>query len=214
MASARSENPLAAPERITVVSGLPRAGTSLLMQLLEAAGLAIARDEARAADEDNPRGYLELSAVKAIRRDVAFLADCRGRVVKIVAPLLLELPADHAYRVLFVERDPSELLASQRAMLQRAGQRVPSDAEPALARAFAATVARCRAWLAERPAIDCLFVPHRRLLLDPRAELERIADFLERTAARAGAPEPVAARRERLAAMASVIDPTLYRQRG
>lgn len=230
MSSAQSLDPLAAPDRITVVSGLPRAGTSLLMQLLEAAGLAIACDDARPPDADNPRGYLELAAVKAIQRDSSFLAGCRGRVVKIVAPLLLALPPDHAYRVLFVERDPGELLASQWAMLRRAGQAVSGGGEAALARAFAATLARCRAWLAERPAIDCLFVEHRALLQEPLASVERIAAFLARTggagahcAARPDAAVEAGARaaphgqpraqRERLVAMTRVIDPALYRQR-
>lgn len=205
--------PLAAPERITVVSGLPRAGTSLLMQLLEAAGLELARDDARAPDADNPRGYAELAAVKGIRRDASFLAGCRGRVVKIVAPLLTALPAVHAYRAVFVERDLAEVIASQRTMLQRTGHAAPPEGEPALVRAFEATLARTRAWLAARPAIDVLFIDHRRLIEAPRPTVELLADFLRRTSADPARSESEAARQARLAAMGAVIDPALYRQR-
>ncbi len=42
---------------ITIVSGLPRCGTSLMMQMIDAGGLRALTDEARARDEDNPRGY-------------------------------------------------------------------------------------------------------------------------------------------------------------
>lgn len=209
----RRPRPLAAPDRITVVSGLPRSGTSLLMQLLEAAGLELARDDARGPDADNPRGYAELEAAKGIRRDAAFLAGCRGRAVKVVAPLLSALPPDHAYRVVFVERDLDEVLASQRTMLERAGRAVPSADDPALGRAFASTLARCRAWLAERPGIDAFYVAHRRLIQDPWATVEGLAEFLRRTSADPARSESADARQARLAAMAAVIDPALYRQR-
>lgn len=226
----------AAPHRITLVSGLPRAGTSLLMQVLAAAGLPIARDEARPPDPDNPRGYFELAAVKAIRRDTGFLAACRGRVVKIVAPLLLELPIDRAYRVLFVERDLGEILASQRTMLLRTGRPSPTVAEErALERAYRASLERARAWLAAAPDAPALFVSHAALLASPLGGVERIAAFLERTRADApgpasdgpgaasdpGAeigPEAAAARavqrRSAVAAMVAGVDPALYRSRG
>ncbi|MEZ4330332.1 MAG: sulfotransferase family protein [Myxococcota bacterium] len=213
MSTDRRSPPLAAPERITVVSGLPRAGTSLLMQLLAAAGIELARDDARAPDADNPRGYSELAAVKGIRRDASFLASCRGRAVKIVAPLLPALPADQAYRVVFVERELAEVLASQRTMLQRAGHASAAEGDPDLARAFDATLVRARAWLAARPAIDTLFIDHRRLIEAPRPTVERLADFLVRTSADPARSEPEAARRARLDAMAAVIDPALHRQR-
>jgi hypothetical protein len=210
---------LAAPSRITVVSGLPRAGTSLLMQILEAAGLALARDDGRPPDPDNPRGYHELAAVKRIQHDKRFLADCRGRVVKIVAPLLTELPSGDRYRVLFVERDLGEVLASQRALLLRRGVEPKPVDEAALARAFETALVRCRAWLAARPQIEMLSIDHRDLLETPDEAVAAIAAFLMRTAdlqgggpgpALAAGPLPFALR----SAMARAIDPSLHRQRG
>ena len=44
---------------ISIVSGLPRSGTSLMMQMLAAGGMPIMSDEIRAPDTHNPRGYLE-----------------------------------------------------------------------------------------------------------------------------------------------------------
>ncbi|MEZ4280592.1 MAG: sulfotransferase family protein [Myxococcota bacterium] len=224
-----------APDRITVVSGLPRAGTSLLMQILEAAGLEIARDDMRPPDPDNPRGYFELAAVKAIRRDAGFVDACVGRVVKIVAPLVPDLPRERAYRFLVVERDLGEILASQRAMLRRLARSAASDAEDAaLARAYQAANARARAWIAAAPDAPALFVAHAELLASPAGESERIADFLEGTGAAAAASaasrpapgreaeserEPAAAeerrirRRTTVAAMSAVVDPRLYRCR-
>ncbi len=226
----------AAPHRITVVSGLPRAGTSLLMQILAAAALPIADDAARPPDPDNPRGYFELAAVKAIRRDAGFLGSCQGRVVKIVSPLVPDLPSEGAYRFLCVERDIAEILASQRTMLRRRGDSAASAAdEAALARAYQAASARARAWIDAAPDAPSLFVAHAELVASPVREIERIAAFLERTSAgvagsaarrtasdpgsarKAGEPEAVGARAARrrlaLAAMIAVVDPALYRSR-
>lgn len=206
----RDPHPFAAPQRITVVSGLPRAGTSLAMQLLAAAGLPIAEDEARPPDPDNPRGYLELAAVKGLRRDGSFLEACRGRVVKIVAPLLLELPRERSYRVVFVERDLAEVLASQRAMLRRGGHPEPTAAaDAALERAYRGVLARCRSWLEAAPDAPVLFVSHRALLAAPEVEIDRLVAFLERTDVCAARSHTAALR----AAMVAAVEPSLYRSR-
>jgi len=207
---------------VTIVSGLPRSGTSLLMQMLAAAGLPLAADAERPPDPDNPRGYFELAAVKRLRSGAEFLADCVGRVVKIVAPLVLELPPRPARRILFVERPLEELLASQRAMLARQGIACDAGQERALAGAFEALLARCRAALAAPVGAGddptpVLFVAHRRLVRAPGEAAEEIARFLagtgtgEETEDRA----PAAARRAARAtdAMVRAVDPTLYRQR-
>jgi hypothetical protein len=222
------DHPFAAPQCITVVSGLPRAGTSLVVQILAAAALPIAADDARPPDPDNPRGYLELAAVKGIRRDPSFLEACRGRVVKIVAPLLLELPRECAYRVVFVERDLAEVLASQRAMLRRGGRPDPSEAdEAALERAYRAVLDRSRVWLEEAPDAPALFLSHRALLASTESEIDRLATFLARTGdpeerrrlagAGAGSERADSSAGARAAAlrtaMVAAVEPALYRSR-
>jgi hypothetical protein len=219
--------PLARSSAATIVSGLPRSGTSLVMQLLEAAGLPLARDDARPPDADNPRGYHELAAVKRLRTDAGFLENCRGRVVKIVAPLVVDVPPRLVGRVVFGERDLDEVLASQRAMLERSrATRRPDDAsdEAALRRAFESALEKTRAWLARKVASQVLILDHRRLVEAPRASAEAILAFLERTADPAALPVDAAGQvdldvrradeRARLAAaMAAVVEPALHRRR-
>ena len=106
---------------ITVVSGLPRSGTSLMMQMLEAGGMETVTDGQRAPDADNPKGYYELERVKRLKEDHAWLAEAEGKALKVVSMLLYDLPADFRYRVLFMERDLDEILSSQRTMLARRG---------------------------------------------------------------------------------------------
>lgn len=191
---------------ITVISGLPRSGTSMMMQMLEAAGLDIASDAKRLADADNPRGYYELEAVKRLRVDPTFLGEIRGRAVKVVAPLLPFLPGDHDYRVIFMERDLDEVLASQRKMLSRTGgeNRAARD-DAVLKRGFASQLRRVKVWLGRNENVRTCFVAHDRALADSAATARLVLDFLAST----GAPEE---RRPSADAMASVVDPTLHRQ--
>ena len=133
---------------ITIVSGLPRSGTSMMMQMLEAAGFGIASDGRRVADRDNPKGYYELDAVKRLREDASCLGEAVGRAVKVIAPLLPSLSGDYDYRVIFVERALDEVLASQRAMLdpKRVSGAQPDD--DALKRAYENQLSEVKSWLA------------------------------------------------------------------
>lgn len=104
---------------IIVVTGLPRSGTSLMMQLFARSEFSILTDGKREKDISNPEGYYELEAVKGIVKSNAFLADAKGKVVKIVAPLPIYLDTNHQYKVVFMRRDMDEILRSQEKMLQK-----------------------------------------------------------------------------------------------
>jgi len=184
---------------ITIVSGLPRSGTSMVMQMLAAAGLPILTDQRRTADESNPRGYLEYELVKNLRNDNSWLSTARGKAVKIITQLLPSLPMQHQYRILYVERDLDEVLASQRKMLARAGQESRIDDEQ-LRRTFSSQASRIRRWLARQPNVKLLTLEYRQIIADPAHAAATIANFL------GGNLDP--------AAMAAEVDPALYRSRG
>ncbi len=100
--------------KIIVVSGLPRSGTSLMMQMLDRGGIEVITDEIRTADTDNPRGYYEFERVKKIKEDASWLPAARGKAVKMVSQLLYELPASEQYLVIFMERDMPMKCSSRR----------------------------------------------------------------------------------------------------
>ena len=81
------ENELDRP--IVIVSGLPRSGTSMMMQMLDRGGLDVLADGVRVADEDNPRGYYEFEPVKRTKQDDSWLTQAAGKAVKMVHLLLL-----------------------------------------------------------------------------------------------------------------------------
>ncbi len=189
--------PVDAAEIITVVSGLPRSGTSLVMQMLVAGGLPALADSERTADASNPRGYFEFEKVKNLTREAGWLGEARGKVVKVVAPLLGFLPPPFFYRVVFLERNLDEVLASQAAMLAKQGQ---SGSDPtALRRAYGQQTAAARALLARHPRMSYIIVRHAEIIADPAFAAKRLNGFF------GGALDA--------AKMAQAVDPALHRQR-
>jgi len=165
-------------ETITIVSGLPRSGTSMMMKMLTAGGLELLTDNIRAADEDNPKGYFEFERVKQIENDKAWLEDARGRVVKLISALLKHLPSAYNYKVIFMRRAMPEILASQRQMLIRRGEPADTVPDDKMAAMFNKHVAQVESWLAAQPNIDVLYVSYNEVMKDSRPHAERINVFL------------------------------------
>jgi tetratricopeptide (TPR) repeat protein len=188
-------------ESIVVVTGLPRSGTSMLMQMLAAGGLGVLSDGLREPDEDNPRGYLEFEPVKNLLRDSKWLFAERGKAIKIVAPLLAALPAGLACRVILCDRNLDEVLDSQERMLVRRNR--PLAATPERRRMlkdeYARTLGRVKAMLARRPATELLAIEYSAAIADPAATGEKLNRFL------GGGLD--------VAKMAGAIDPALHRSR-
>jgi len=163
---------------IVVVSGLPRCGTSLMMQMLHAGGLPALTDNRRKPDEDNPRGYFELEKVKKIKQDSSWLDESEGKCFKMVSMLLFDLPPGRRYKVIFMLRNMPEILASQARMLERLGkERGPDDAE--MRNYLESHLAQLRPWLVARENMDVLFCNYNELMDDPEAWVSKTADFLD-----------------------------------
>ena len=121
-------------EPIVIVSGLPRSGTSMMMKMLEAGGLAVQTDGLREADVDNPKGYYEDERVKDLEKmeDKSWLHESRGKVLKVISFLLKDLPDDNYYKVVFMRRNLVEIMASQNKMIDRLGSEDGTDDEQML----------------------------------------------------------------------------------
>src|SRR5512142_187524 len=163
---------------IVVVSGLPRSGTSMMMKMLAEGGVEVLTDSIRAADEDNPNGYFELEVVKQLsqgQRD--WLAGADHKLVKVISALLEHLPPEHHYKILFMERQIAEILASQRKMLARRNEASAiSDAD--MEAQFREHLKAIKYWLARQPNMDVLYVDYNRMMADPDSYLSKIVDFV------------------------------------
>jgi hypothetical protein len=182
---------------IIIVSGLPRSGTSLMMQMLDFGGVPVVTDSIRTADTDNPRGYYEFEQVKKIKRDTTWLPAVRGKAFKMVSQLLYDLPSSEVYRIVFMERDVDEMLLSQEKMLARLNRSpAPHDA---MKLAYADHLERLHQWLPQQANMRLLRVSYNELMENPSCQAERVKEFLR---------VPVDT-----AKMATAVDPSLYRNR-
>lgn len=182
---------------ITVVSGLPRSGTSMMMAMLAAGGLPLLVDQQRPADASNPNGYFEYAPAKAFDRHAPWLPDARGKGVKIISFLLLNAPPEYRYKVLFMVRPLPEVLASQRAMLRDSG--IPAGPEEELEAIYETHLRQMEAWVTAQPNIQPLFIPYHDVLDNAMPAARRIANFL--------------ACDLDASAMAAAVQPALSRQR-
>ncbi|MGA9770202.1 MAG: sulfotransferase [Blastocatellia bacterium] len=186
-------------EFITIVSGLPRSGTSMMMSALVAGGIPALTDNIRTADEDNPKGYFELEKVKELERDHAWLEDAKGKVVKIISALLKRLPDPYHYKIIFMRRNMDEVLASQRQMLIRRNEPTDKVSDERMAEMFRKHILDVEAWLEKQPNMYVLYVSYNEMLDNPASSIEMIDSFL------GGALD-----KEK---MTSAVDRNLHRQR-
>jgi len=163
---------------ITIVSGLPRSGTSLMMQMLVAGGMTPLADGERAADADNPRGYLEWERIKTLPNDPGCIAEGQGKVVKVISRLLLALPAGHDYRVIFMQRPLPEVLASQDQMLRRRGTYKDGADPSVIAAAFEKHLRDVYAWLHGKAYVKSIRVNYHDALKNPQEISNMLAEFL------------------------------------
>ncbi len=183
---------------ITIVSGLPRSGTSLIMQMLQNGGMEILTDNTRKADESNPKGYFEYEKVKALQRDSSWIKDADGKAIKIITQLLKYLPLQFQYKVIFVERNIEEVLRSQQKMLENLGQKTQSH-NIVLSNIFKKQIEDTKKWLEAQNNISTLYITHRDAIFHAPETAKQINEFLglnlnEKEMTRA-------------------VDKTLYRQR-
>jgi Sulfotransferase domain len=163
---------------ITIVSGLPRSGTSMMMQMLAEGGISPLTDDLRRPDEDNPNGYFEFEAVKQISRDPSWLATAQGRVVKMVYRLLYGLPPDQRFRVVFMTRELSEVIASQEVMLRRRGKETGQFGDQQLTAVYRRQLGEVRRWLADQPNFEVVYVDYADVLQQPRTVADQLNAFL------------------------------------
>jgi predicted AlkP superfamily phosphohydrolase/phosphomutase/tetratricopeptide (TPR) repeat protein len=186
-----------------IVSGLPRSGTSLMMQLLEAGGLPAMTDPERKADIDNPRGYYEWQSIKQIAKKPELLDDeaVEGKAIKCISMLLPALPTKHHYKVIFMMRPIKEVALSQNAMVQRLGTRAAEFDSTQLERGLRGHREETLRWLKSISHMEFIESEYPMLIRDPLSQISRLIDFLGK---------------ERLPSfenMAMVVDPSLYRNR-
>ncbi|WP_424969186.1 sulfotransferase domain-containing protein [Dinoroseobacter sp. S76] len=184
---------------VAVVSGLPRSGTSMMMRMLTAGGFPPVVDHEREPNDDNPLGYFEFEPVKALKEDDSWVAKSTGQVVKVIYKLVYDLPIDVPYRIVFLQRDLGEVVASQEKMLEREGLDPNAVDRDLMIKLFQGEVFDFQKWARAQRNIEILFVDYSTIVTDPASSAARIAEFFD-----CGLD---------VQAMAEAVDPSLYRNR-
>jgi hypothetical protein len=184
---------------ITVVSGLPRSGTSMMMKMLEAGGKKVLTDSLRTADEDNLKGYYEDERVKALHQNNSWISEAEEQAVKVISYLLKYLPEGHKYRIIFMERKIAEVLASQKKMMRRRGEPTDDVPDDIMTGIFQKHLDETYAWLSNQPSMQILYISYNDSLDEPEDCAEKVNSFL------GGGMD--------IEKMMQVVDPSLYRQR-
>jgi tetratricopeptide (TPR) repeat protein len=185
---------------IVIVSGLPRSGTSMMMQMLEAGGMDIFTDKERTADDSNPKGYYEHEAVKSLAKNKKWLPQANNKAVKVIAQLLPHLPMNFRYKVIFMERNIYEVIGSQQKMLNKNGKKVKEDVLPlALVESYKKTLSQVDQWAEKQANVELIKVPYHEVIDNPFLSAIKVHDFLNLELE----PEK----------MAATVDKNLYRER-
>jgi len=208
---------------ITIISGLPRSGTSLMMQMLKAADLPVYQDGKRIADDSNKNGYYEHESVTQLMRSTptekAWLNYSKGQALKVVAPLLSSLPIYDQhwqpkttqgteaekettqqrpklhYRVIFMERPMEEILDSQTSMMTKLGKQAPKG-DPT--KGYRQQVRAAKTWL-NANNIPAISMDYTTLVNEPSLLIDQLTTFLDCS--------------EKSETMLKVIDPSLHRSK-
>jgi len=184
---------------ITVVSGLPRSGTSMMMQALQAGGMGVVTDNIRKSDLENPKGYYEFEPVKKTKADASWVPQAVGKAVKMVYRLLYDLPKGHEYRVIFMNRNISEIMVSQRTMLERTGQKGADIRDEKLAALLKKDLNKAYKWVKDQGNFSMISVSYKDMVQNPLPQYAMVNNFLGSCLD--------------TDKMASVIDASLYRNR-
>ncbi|WP_299226998.1 alkaline phosphatase family protein [uncultured Psychroserpens sp.] len=161
-------------DQIVIVSGLPRSGTSLMMQMLHKGGLEVLTDENRKPDASNPKGYFEYDPVMSIHKDNSWLELAKNKTVKVVAPLLKFLDPQYRYKVVFMNRDLTELVKSQQKMIGKSPDELPLK----LFEAYKKQLNQIRIWENKEPNVELIYINYKDVLNDTNLIIDKVMSFI------------------------------------
>lgn len=160
--------------QIVVVSGLPRSGTSLMMQMLQSGGIEVLTDSNRKADVSNPKGYLEYKPVMALHKDNSWLNIAQNKSIKIVAPLLKFLDPKYRYKVIFMTRDLSEVVKSQQKMIGKDIDTLPVK----LFEAYKRQLQQVETWKEKEPSVEFIYIDYKDAIYNTERTVKKVASFV------------------------------------
>jgi hypothetical protein len=154
---------------IYIVSGLPRSGTSMMMKMLEAGGLPVLVDADNPSTDNHPGGRYEYKLARMMSKGAnEWITDAKGKVVKILLHSLYNLPDTFQYKVVFMQRNIYEVIASQTKMGILSGNDY----------IYTNMILQFNHWLKSKTTIEILFVNYNDLMKQSAPIIANVADFI------------------------------------
>lgn len=164
-------------EEIYIVTGLPRSGTSLGMQLLESAGIEVFSDSIRKPDENNPKGYYEYEPVKQLHKKHAWLDEAKKKALKVVMPHVFKLPKRYKYKVIHMYRKVDDVLISQELMKKRLNPSYQTQYNFGLYNKFQNELERLKKWSQSQSNVECLILDYNMVIDKPELAAEKLLKY-------------------------------------
>lgn len=162
---------------VIVVSGLPRSGTSMMMQMLQAGGVEILSDGKVQSDWNNPKGYFEYEPVKRSRSDNSWMVQADGKAVKVISQLLPYLQLKYRLKVIFMERNLDEVIVSQQAMLASL-KKTPITYDLRLKDIYSQHIKNAKEWAEKNHNVQFMCVNYKEVLEHPEKAAMEVNKFL------------------------------------
>ena len=161
-------------DQIVIVSGLPRSGTSLMMQMINKGGIEALTDDKRQADISNPKGYYEYEPVMALHKDNSWLHKAQNKSLKVVAPLLKFLGPKYRYKVIFMNRDLGEVVKSQQKMIGKNTESLPVK----LFQSYTKHLNQVEVWKEKTPNVELIYLDYKEVLTQTDQAIDKVAKFI------------------------------------
>jgi len=143
-----------------IVSGLPRSGSSMMMQVLEKGGLKPVTDGRKKPTNANPKGFYEFGGMEF--KPEWWVDEGKGDCIKVLVPQVKQL-GNRKVKYIFMMRDIEEVADSFNRMHRTdiwAMSHLRGDAMN---------------WLKDK---DVIYLNYNRIMENPRLELEKIKDLI------------------------------------
>lgn len=146
-----------------------------LKQLLKPdGGVEVLTDGNRKSDDSNPKGYFEYDPVMSIHKDNTWLDKAQNKTVKVVAPLLKFLDPKYRYKVIFMNRDLTEVVKSQQKMIGKNPDVLPVS----LFDAYHKHLNQVETWKDSEPSVELIYVDYKDVLFNTPEVLEKVTSFI------------------------------------
>lgn len=172
---------------ITTVSGVAGSGMNLIMEMLEAGGASILKD-------DSQKSY-DYEKVHSIAQNNVWLANAVDKSIKISAPFLANLPASFDYKIIYLERSLDTLLTSHLKMQGKDTSNFPVE----LAQTLQNQDKKAKSWIMRQPNPNVLFLDFEEVVNHPNMTAINVANFVGGNL--------------NITAMTNVVHPTLRRSK-